>query len=270
MMQGVTDIRYDIFRGCLQRRVTAVLTAEAGGVLSGIDRASRMMESLGLWFSSELCDGGAFDEGQEIARVMGGPVQIALAEDRIIGAVSKSSGIATVARRVREEVHPHCRVVSGGWKKMPIEIKDHIRKGAQDGGIDIRILPKPFVYLDKNYIRIFGGIKKAIQAVMPLEKFIVVQVRGETGRISDEAVNAAEIGVEVIMVDTGCQKDVKHVIEALKQKGLRSRVRVAFAGNITFEKLKNISRLDIDAVDIGHVIMDAPCLPMRFDVIDVV
>ena len=73
----------------------------------------------------------------------------------------------------------HCRIVSGGWKKMPIEIKDHIRKAALDGGIKVRILHKPFVYLDKNYVRIFGGIKRAIQAVSSLERPVVIQVRGE-------------------------------------------------------------------------------------------
>jgi len=152
---------------------------------------------------------------------------------------------------------------------MPIEIKDHIRKAALDGGIDVRILRKPFVYLDKNYVRMLGGIKRAIQAALPLERPVVIQVRGETDRISNEAVEAAETGAKVIMVDTGRQEDAGDVTRALKEKDLRRRVRVAFAGNIALEDLGSINRLGLDVVDIGYAILDAPCLPMRFDVIDV-
>jgi len=268
-MGETSDIRYEIFKGSLENRITAILTAEAEGTLSGMERASASMKSLGLSFSSDLYDGGPVKEGQQIAGITGNPVQVAMAEERVIGALSKSSGIATAAFRAREEMHPHCRVVSGGWKKMPIEIKDHIREAALHGGIDIRILHKPFVYLDKNYVRILGGIRKAIQAVLPLEKLIAIQVRGETDRISNEAIEAAEMGAEVIMVDTGNQEDVKDVIRALKKKNLRRHVLVAFAGNIALDELGSMSQLGLDIVDIGYAILDAPCLPMRFDVVDV-
>ena len=152
---------------------------------------------------------------------------------------------------------------------MPMEIKDQIRNAALDGGIDVRISPKPFVYLDKNYVRILGGIKRSIQAVLSLEKSVAIQVRGETDTIGNEAVEAAETGAEVIMVDTGRQEDAGDVIHALKEKDLRDRVLVAFAGNIVLDELGSIGQLGLDVVDIGYAILDAPCLPMRFDVIEV-
>ena len=269
MMEDTSDIRYEIFRDSPAGPITAALIAEAEGVLSGLKRASVAVESLGLHFSSDLSDGGSIKEGREIARVLGNPVQIAMTEDLIIGTLSKSSGIATAARRARQETVPNCHVVSGGWKKMPIEIKDHIRRAVLDGGINVRILPKPFVYLDKNYVRMLGGIKRAIQAALPLERAVVIQVRGETNRIGNEAVEAAKTGAKVIMVDTGRQKDAGDVIQALEEKDLRHQVRVAFAGNIVLGELGRISRLGLDIVDIGYAILDAPCLPMRFDVIGV-
>jgi len=98
---------------------------------------------------------------------------------------------------------------------------------------------------------------------------VVIQIRGETDRISNEAVEAAETGAKVIMVDTGRQEDAGDVTRALNENDLRRRVRVAFAGNIALEDLGSINRLGLDVVDIGYAILDAPCLPMRFDVIDV-
>jgi nicotinate-nucleotide pyrophosphorylase (carboxylating) len=264
----ISDIRHEIFRECLGARVTAVLTAEADGVLSGIERAHRLTEEIGLEFSSCLADGHLFQAGEVIARVIGNPVQIAMAEERIIGTLSKSSGIATAARKALRKIGPGRKVVSGGWKKMPFEIKKLVRKAAQDGGVDARISNVPFVYLDKNFVRVLGGVAKAVRGVLHLGRSVVVQIRGETKPIRDEGIDAAEAGASVIMVDTGEIAHLSQVSSALKAKGLRSRVRLAFAGNLTLERMERLSGMDLDIVDIGYAILDAPCLPMKFDVIE--
>ena len=268
-LNSLPDIRENIFVDHLDRSVTAVVMAEAAGVLSGINRGRSAMESLGLTFSTIFSEGDKIHMGQEIARVMGSPVQIAMAEEQIIGALSKSSGVATAARQAKTRVNSRCRVVSGGWKKMPLEIKDLIRDAVHHGGIDQRILEDHFVYLDKNYVRILGGVRRAVQSAVSLGREIVVQVRGETGSVEEEAVAAAQAGAGVVMVDTGRQDDLSRVIRTLATKGLRSRVKIAFAGNITLEELDTLSQMDLEAVDIGYAVLDAPCLPMRFDVIKV-
>jgi nicotinate-nucleotide pyrophosphorylase (carboxylating) len=250
-------------------RVTARMMTEASGVLSGIDRARKLMESLGLLFVSDLQDGAYLAEGQEIARVTGNPFQIAQAEEQIIGSLSKSSGIATAAHKALIQAGPRCQVVSGGWKKMPLEIKDLIRQAVQDGGIDVHIHEGNFVYLDKNYVRIMGGIREAIQAVNHLDWAVVVQVRGEFRSVEEEAVEAAKMCAAVVMVDTGRLDHLTQVLQALGNNGLRSRVRIAFAGNVSLSDLETLAQFDLDVVDIGYAILDAPCLPMRFDVIQV-
>lgn len=266
-MDPSRDIREEIFRKNLGQNITGVVVTEAPGVLSGIQRAQNLMESLGLRFSTKHNDGSIIEREQEIARVTGNPIQIAQAEEQVIGTLSKSSGIATAANQALGKARGRCGVVSGGWKKMPFEIKELVRQAVRDGGIDARISEEPFVYLDKNYVRILGGVSNAVRAVLPLNRSVVVQIRGETGSVVEEASEAAHVGADVLMVDTGRWEHLKEVIQALKDKGLRSRVRVAFAGNVTLEHLDALAQMDVDIVDIGYAILDAPCLPMRFDVI---
>ncbi len=267
-MGKAPDIRERIFGKNPRRRITAVLIAETKGVLSGIERARKLMEGLGLRFESDLKDGNTINAEQEVARVTGNPIQIARAEEQIIGTLSKSSGIATAARQARFQAGPDCQVVSGGWKKMPLEIKDLVRAAVRDGGIDVRISHEPFVYLDKNYVRILGGISEAVRLASSLGGTIVVQIRGETGLVENEAVQAARARADVVMVDTGHQEDLATVSQALLDRGLRSKVRIAFAGNIGLDELESLVRMDVDVVDIGYAILDAPCLAMRFDVIE--
>jgi len=263
------DIRRDFFQMNMHRRIVARLASEAGGVLSGIERARNLMELLGLLFESNMSDGDSFEPGREIARVIGNPVQVAQAEERIIGAVSKSSGIATAARHALSRAGLGCQVVCGGWKKMPLEIKDLVRQAVWDGGLHSRICEGDFIYLDKNYVRIMGGVEKAVRAANSLGRAVVVQVRGEFQPIGEEAVEAARMGASIVMVDTGHPEDLTRVLQALGDAGLRSRVKTAFAGNILLRDLDDLVGLDLDIIDIGYAILDAPCVPMRFDVIEV-
>jgi nicotinate-nucleotide pyrophosphorylase (carboxylating) len=264
-----TDIRQEIFEPYMEHRVTASLIAETSGTLSGIQRARDRVESLGALFGTGLTDGGILGAGQEVARVTGNPVQIAQAEEQIIGALSKSSGIATAARNARDKAGSRCQVVSGGWKKMPLEIKELVRQAVFDGGVETRISQEPFIYLDKNYVRIFGGVRQAVQAVSGLGRAIVVQVRGELEPLKDEAIAAVRGGAAVVMVDTGQPEDLRDVTQALRQNRLRDQVRVAFAGKVSLSDLEGLVQMDVDVVDIGYAVVDAPCLPMRFDVVRV-
>jgi len=269
-LKAIAEIRERIFREHLGQTVTAIIIAEAPGVLSGIQQAHNLMESLGLRFSTTLTDGSVLKRGQEIARVTGNPLQIAQAEERVIGSLSKPSGIATAARKALQKAGARYQVVSGGWKKMPFEIKDIVRQAVRDGGLNVRISEGPFVYLDKNYVRILGGVRQAVQTALPLNRTIVVQIRGDNSSVEDEAIEAALAGANVVMVDTGRCEHLKNVIQVLKNRELRSKVRIAFAGNVTLDDLDVLAQMDLDVVDIGYAILDAPCLPMRFDVIKVV
>lgn len=261
------DIREEIFRDRLERSVTAVVIAEAEGVLSGLERCRLIAEDLGLVFETEVRDGSTPAAGAVVATVAGNPVQISKAEELLLGELSKSSGIATAARKAKAIVSSRCRVVCGGSKKMPHEIKGLVRKAVVDGGLDVRMLDQPFLYLDKNYVRIFGGVQRTLEAVAPLGRPTVIQVRGELGPIEEEALAAAVGGAGVIMVDTGRRGDLETVLEILHDNGLRSSVEVAFSGNIELNDLEDVSRAGADILDVGYAILDAPCLPMRFDVV---
>lgn len=260
------DLRLDIFRNNLHTVYCAVVIAEADGIISGLERAEELADDLELSFDALVAVGEPVGKEEAVCRIAGDPVSLLKGEETILGALSKSSGIASAASRARKAAAGHFRIVCGATKKMPPDLKMTIRKAVTDAGIDMRMAHQPFVYLDKNYVRIFGSLEKTMEAVAPLNRPIVIQVRGETGPIGKEAVKVAQQGVAVIMVDTGRVDDLEAVSNGLRDAGLRGRVDLAFAGNLKPDDLLGLIGRDIDAVDIGYGIVDAPCLPMRFDV----
>ena len=250
----------------MHKVVRAEIISTESGVIAGIEELKGRARALGLQVNVCVFSGVEVKAGQVVAEITGTPVQVVRGEDILLGVISKVSGVATAAREAVRRAG-RIKVVCGGWKKMPPKIKREIRSALKAGGAHPRILSKPFLYLDKNYIRIFGLLPKALQATRLLPgRAVVAQLRGETGPIAEEAVTAARCGAQVLMVDTGRIKDLRAVARATRKEGLRQQVQIAFAGGLTLSDLDNLRDEDVDIVDIGRAILDAPLLDFRLDV----
>jgi nicotinate-nucleotide pyrophosphorylase (carboxylating) len=264
----VTDPRPLLFSGVAHRCVTGVLLADDHGIITQTEAAAAAATDLGLAVDHYLADGKPVQPGDEVLRLTGAPLQIALAEERLIGLVAKPSGIATAASRFVDRASGHFQIVSGAWKKLPFSQKDMIRAAITAGGAAPRIADWPFAYLDKNFVAMLGGVQATLDAVAAHPELAayhrVVQVVD-----ADEACVAARGGAHIVFVDTGRIDDVTTVSKALRAAGLRDRVRLAFGGGVHLTDIDRLRGFDVDIVDVGRAIVDAPLLDMRFRVVDV-
>lgn len=263
------DIRDEIFRSVEGREITGVILADDEGIVAETNRAAEESKNIGVRLLGILEEGSAVRPGDEIARFTGSPKQVVGAEDLLIGLMAKASGIATAARAFVTQAGGRPEIVCGAWKKMPASQKGSIRRALVVGGALIRISRDPFVYLDKNYIRILGGVGRSLQAVRHMkDRKKVAQIKGRNGDIVAEAREAVEGGADILHIDTGSTGDVASVVGALLSLGLRERVRIAFSGNLHLEDVDTVKGLDVDILDIGRQIVDAPLLDMRLEVIE--
>ena len=262
------DIRDDIFREVFNKSVTAVIYADDDGIIAGTDAAHKKALELGLNVLNMLTEGRSVHQGDEIARFTGNPKQLAIAEDLLMGCIAKTSGVATASKRCVRVAGDKMRIVCGSWKKMPVEIKDILRNAVSVGGAAPRICNLPFIYLDKNYVRMLGGIKQSLEAASLLggqEK--VIQIKGTHKEVGFEAVQAAQFHADIIYIDSGVPEDIAVVSEALKKKGLRKKVKIAFGGNVKFDDIEDLKTMDVDILSIGKEIIDAPLLDLKMEVI---
>jgi len=265
------DLRDIIFRNIESKRFIAAIISEDEGLVSGIDILKKKGEEIGVEFLSLLKEGSPISRGTIIAKFIGMPKQIAFCEDNLIGLISKYSGVASAAEKAKQISNGKIKVVCGAWKKVPGEIKGFLRKAVEVGGLKTRIADRDFVYLDKNYIRMFGGIKESLEAVREIENRLkVIQIRGETAPIEVEALEATGSSADILMVDTGRMEDVRRVAAALRRESKRGLVKIAFAGGIKLSNIPAIIGEDIDIIDIGRTVLDAPLLEMRLDVLSAV
>jgi nicotinate-nucleotide pyrophosphorylase (carboxylating) len=255
-----------IFQGIRHHRLQASLSSKGNGWLAGIPFAQRAAEILGLEAVWRKSSGAAVEKGEEIAQFVGMPQQIVKFENLVIGLISKPSGIATAAQKAQKAAGGKIRLVSGGWKKHPFLIRELIWEAVAAGGIAHRIVDEPFIYLDKNYVRIFGGISQALKATASSSSLKVIQLRGEFLPIAEEAREALSLGADVLMVDTGSWKDLDEVLGVMREKNLSYAANLAFAGGIKLEDIPLLTEKAVDILDIGASILDAPWLELTYDV----
>jgi nicotinate-nucleotide pyrophosphorylase (carboxylating) len=264
-----TDIRDEIFRSIEGQDVVATVEACDHGIVCGLEAAIVRAAELELGCDFALSDGDSVRDGESILTVRGPAREITMAEESLIGLLAKPSGVATATRRLVQAAG-RIRIVGGAWKKIPLEIRSQIRHAIAVGGAHGRMAEHPMIYMDKNYVRMLGGVRPALEAIAHLPAHNkVIQLPGEDRPVAEEARIASELGATTVFVDTGNPADVKPVVEILERLGRRDRIRVAFAGGVTLESLAYLETLGVDALCIGRSIVDAPLLDMRLVVREV-
>ena len=264
---GNDDIRDEIFRSLDGTVVEATIDSAEAGLVACVPEACAAGRELGLEVAPVCHDGDSVASHTAVLRVHGTAKQITIAEETLMGILSKPSGIATATRRLLDEAAGRIRIVGGAWKKMPRQMKSLVRRAVGIGGATGRMAEHPMIYLDKNYVRMLGGLESALSAVGHLHSHQkVVQLIGEATPLHEEAKRAVELGATTVFVDTGVPADIKPVAEALESMGERERIMVAFAGGVREGDLDELIRLGADALCIGRSIVDAPLLDMRLTV----
>lgn len=262
------DIRAYLFEPLNGDSFVAELNAAETGILAGMDLLRSRAVELGFRLDILAEDGAMLTCGSTILRLTGSAEDVARAEEELLACVGKASGVATASASFVALAGGKARIVCGAWKKVAPELRHRLRQAIAVGGAGIRLIDEPFVYLDKNYVRMFGSISKAVQRGHGIDsRTVCVQLRGDTTRVSEEALEAFKAGAGVLMVDTGQISDLQTVVGAANREGFRNRLRIAFAGGVNSSSLPEIIAAGADIVDVGRPIIDAPLLDFRFDVV---
>lgn len=261
------ELREFLFEPLKNRSYSFSIISREKGILSGTARLEELAIDLGLEVMSMALEGSLLIPGTVVFAARGNAEMVAKAEELLMGAIGKPSGVATAAADIVKKASP-VKVVCGAWKKIGQAAKGELRQAVITGGAGLRISEQPFIYLDKNYIRMFGGVNAAVgrAKLFDPDRLVVAQLRGETLDIVEEARIAVQSGAGILMVDTGILEDLKAVMAAAVADDWRKNVQIAFAGGVSTEELNSIIALGPDIIDVGRAILDAPLLDFSLDV----
>jgi len=249
--------------------IRAVIVAKSRGVLAGAKFVKIFLERLGVRVLKSLSDGAEVEPGSIVMELEGDARTILLVERTVLNLLMHLSGVATATRRLVEMVHrvnPRARVAATR-KTLPglrLLEKYAVEVG---GGDPHRFSLSDMILIKDNHIAIAGSVEEAVRRALSLKSFSkLVEVEA---RSVDEAVRAAELGTDIVMLDNMSPEDVRRAVEELKRRGLRDRVIVEVSGGITEDNIAEYASADVDVISTSIITMAAKPLDMSLEIVEV-
>ncbi len=225
-------------------RAEASIVAREPCVLAGAAYLKENLEGMGLEIRA-LPDGSAVGAGEIVMEIRGNARKILMVERTTLNILGRLSGIATETRRVVEkvrEINPRVRIAAtrktlwGRLDKMAV---------IAGGGDPHRWNLGDMIMIKDNHIALVGfeeAIMKAKKA--SFTKKIEVEVESE-----EHAIRAAELGVDIIMLDNMPPERVCTIAKRLREYG----VIIEVSGGINYENMDSYAKCDIDVMSLGYI-----------------
>jgi len=227
----------------------AVIIAKQAGTIAGVEEAKALFEYFGVKVSVKRKDGEEVKEGDVILELEGNARAILLVERTALNIMGRMSGIATETRRLVEKVRKvNPKVKVAGTRKSLLRPLD--KKAIMIGGGEPHRFSLSDAILIKDNHLALVPLDEAIKRAKAFSVYKIVEVEVES---LNDAVRAAELGADIVMLDNMKPQEIEKVIEELKRRGLRDRIKIEVSGGITPENIEEYAKLDIDVISLGYL-----------------
>lgn len=235
------DISTDsLFTG--KEKARAEFLAKEDGVIAGLLVAQRVFQIVdeNTIFIPLVKEGEKVIKGTVIAKISGKTASLLKAERLSLNFLQRMCGIATMTKRMTDEVKGMKIRITDTRKTTPglrILEKYAVRMG---GGSNHRFSLSDAVMLKDNHIKAAGGIKKAVDKVRGvIPHTMTIEVETSTLKQVREA---TEAGADIIMLDNMDNRTIEEAVTIINKKAI-----IEVSGNITAE---NILKRFVPGVDV--------------------
>lgn len=257
----------DLGQGDLTTRVAVPEGIKARGtfmskqtlVVAGLPVVAKVFDVLdpSLEWSACVEDGTEVSAGTPLAVATGAAGTLLAAERVALNFLQHMSGIATFARRLKEELAGlqteflDTRKTTPGLRNLQ---KYAVRVG---GGRNHRLRLDDGILIKSNHIRLVGGIRPAIEKARrhrPPGFHIEVEVASLA-----ELEEAVEAGADAVLLDNMTPAEVRACVERAG-----GRVRMEASGGIDAGNIRAYAQTGVDYISVGALTHSAPAVDINF------
>jgi len=262
---GMGDITSEIIK--VGTKVKAQIIAKESGVVAGLCEVKTLFEMLNVETVKSVRDGDDVDAGTIIAEIVGDSRAVLMAERTALNIMVRMSGIATATRRLLNKVKKHGRKIRiAATRKTAPGLRYFDKKAVAIGGGDThRFRLDDAVLIKDNHIVVAGGLGNALREVrskISFTKKVEIEVKKP-----EEALTAAQLGVDIIMLDNMTAEKAKESIETLKKNGLRDKVLIEVSGGVTEENITRYAETGPDIISLGSLTHSVKAIDMSLEIV---
>ena len=242
----------------------ASIIAKAKGVIAGIEVAKQVFLKVDPKLKVDILikDGASIKPGDLIAKIEGKVANILRAERVALNFLQHLSGIASVTARYVEAVKGLPVQITDTRKTIPglRALEKHAVKAG--GGKNHRMHLGDGVLIKDNHLSALCSqglnIKEIIvRARQKADSKLKIEVEVKTPQ---EAVEAAEAGADIIMLDNMNLDDMRQAVRLIKSQAL-----IEASGGITLDKVRVVAETGVDFISIGALTHSAKALDISLE-----
>jgi len=228
--------------------ITARWVAKAEGVLSGLEVALRVFQTLDSRITMESAFGAGerVKAGDTVATFRGDYQALLTGERTALNFVQRMSGIATATRAFVDAIGDLPTRLLDTRKTLPghrVFDKQAVRDG---GGTNHRMGLYDLAMIKDNHIVAAGGIAAAVKAVRAaIPAYLRVEV--ETSSLAEVA-EALEARADIIMLDNMSLEMMREAVALIGHRALTEA-----SGNVTVERVRAIAETGVDFISTGAI-----------------
>ncbi|HHX62229.1 MAG TPA: carboxylating nicotinate-nucleotide diphosphorylase [Epulopiscium sp.] len=233
---------------------SANLICREDGIISGLEVFKKVFSLLGsIRFLTTYKDGDQVRNGDVIGTITGDMRIILSGERTALNYLQRMSGISTLTNKLVQALEGTNTKLLDTRKTTPnmrLFEKYAVKVG---GGLNHRYNLSDGILLKDNHIGAAGSITKAIELAREYAPFVrKIEVEVETLDMVKEALDAR---ADIIMLDNMDHATMREAVLLIGDKALTE-----CSGNVTLDRLKEISATGVDFVSCGALTHSSPIL----------
>ena len=246
-------------------KVKAEVIAKEDGVVAGIEEAIFLAEYLGLKIEAKVVDGEKIKNKQILLQISGDAQTILSVERTMLNLLSRMSGIATKTRMLTEKLEKAKMKtkIAATRKSAPGLLYFDKKAVAIGGGDPHRLHLDDMVLIKDNHLAIVGSVEEAVKRAKANASF-TKKIEIEVTTLED-ALKAAKVGADIIMLDNFSPKQTKAAGKALRVAGF-SKVLLEVSGGITGENLLEYVDAQVDIISLGELTHSVKALDISLEI----
>ena len=260
---GIGDVTSDAIVKSV--RVKARIKSNGDGILAGVLEARFLFEKLGIEVKESIEEGSEIKKGDVVMGLEGDMKNILQAERTALNFLSRLSGIATATHEL--VVKSKAKIAATRKISFPYSDKRAVVVG---GGYTHRIGLFDEYLIKDNHI---NAIQKELNCsrVEAIEECLKrVKEHNKDGKAVEievesyeEALTAAKLKPDIIMMDGIDIPEMKKIVEQLKDSG----ICLEASGGITPKNIEDYNDVGVDVISSGYLTHSSRALDMSLEIL---
>lgn len=247
--------------------IQAEVVAKTQGIIAGVEETSILAEGLEVKVKVEVADGQEVKAGQRLMLLSGDARTILSAERTMLNLLSRMSGIATATRKLTTKIqNANLKTRIAATRKTALGFSYFDKKAVIVGGGDAhRLHLDDMILIKDNHRVVAGSLKVALKRVKENASFSK-KIEVEISEPAD-ALEAAQLGADIIMLDNFLPKQINEAITLLKNAGYFGKIILEASGRITEENVLDYAATGVDLISLGTLTHSVKALDISLEVL---